>query len=582
MAIRHLYIDGTNGFVGGLGDSWTRAMRTLPDLEDRISRLLEENPLDTQFVVHIRGAFAAHAVTALNLTIELQGTSSIVIGQDVADMTVVDAGTVFTVNAATEKHGLTNFVLTTAVVGVGYLGRILLLTDAAANVGTATIVDVNAGTNTIWCSLDTYPGWVIGGDVVTAQILQPSVTGITGINISVERPGMGLAGGLAMTALIGAIETDNLTVSGEGTIAIGPAMVTGAGSSLMIRSGSVLYFDSTVMSANDVTSLVALGYLSAGANGFTSMGPNMTQGNLVCSDASAIIQGYFSGVPTVISEGSLGLRYAHSNGALASNGSLSILNCIVRNQVLLTSNSALSFENITYGVLPAVGVSNGLVYVQSGKITNFTNVEGVNLPTGAPPGLLYGVHLDGPNSSADGMELNDVRGQDGDLRIANGARGSVAAWNIPPNPGLGPDIFVGDNSSVHFLGNVVKTATNPSAAFAANSVLEACRCSTVTQAPASNFTLPAGSGDHTTDYGANGALNFYRQTNVSLGVLTGAGGGTTNMACSIRTGSSLSHGGAGIAGVTPIVIGGAAIAAWPGAVTTDIAAGIPELCTLYL
>ncbi len=80
-----------------------------------------------------------------------------------------------------------------------------------------------------------------------------------------------------------------------------------------------------------------------------------------------------------------------------------------------------------------------------------------------------------------------------------------------------------------------------------------------------------------TSYGSDGAINV-DGGKARLGALTGGCASTTGMAASVRKGGTLQHGGAGLGGTAPIVIGGSAAAAWPTAAKTDNAATTPELC----
>lgn len=172
-----------------------------------------------------------------------------------------------------------------------------------------------------------------------------------------------------------------------------------------------------------------------------------------------------------------------------------------------------------------------------------------------------------------------LTGDDGDWYIEDGEAEFSAALTIAARKGDGPDIYAGPNSKVHFGGNVTKSATNPAGGGTAQPVLR-CRCGAkVTQAAGSSFTLPAGSGNNATDYGASGAIDIETCCDVALGLLAGGNAIATNTAVRVKKASRLAHAGAAPTwGAAALDQGGNAAAAMPAAVTSDMAAGVPEDC----
>ncbi len=120
-------------------------------------------------------------------------------------------------------------------------------------------------------------------------------------------------------------------------------------------------------------------------------------------------------------------------------------------------------------------------------------------------------------------------------------------------------------------------------------ILEVARGGRVSQASGKTFNVRKPEVDPDTavqewnnyGYGPNGAIYEHENAEVTLGTLVEAAGaaGATGLAAKIKNGSKLVHsGGAVLLGVTPLDLGGNAVAAWPATTVNDAAAGTPQGC----
>jgi len=572
------YVDGTNGLDGALGTSWATAWKTLAFAQSRIEQILATNPGNLRLDLMVRGAFANEDMI---LSGALAGSTTVNVIHHVDDWTEIDTGTVNTVAATALGHGMRELTFNAPwVPAAADEGRWLVFTE-----GTNRIVyqALRVSGATVTISAATVPAWLVGGGTVAVSIREPSVSGIRNLRYGFQRAQhWDAAYSWPANVVLGitcerfsAVQTNCLRFSVKAT------------GTLPIRIGQCYEVRSEVASDNFYvlrTRAAEYGLLGTNVVGETSRCGSVTTttgGNgALRSEASeyCTFAGRFAGsVSALMGSFSTYHSYAYSNGIEGTSGLVVIENSILSGQVVVNHASAIMAQKLSWLSLPAAGLPGGLATTRKGGwLQLFSTVDGNNTGAGAN---LYGCKVEKGGKLQMDTCPTALTGDDGDWYIEDGEAEFSAALTIAARAGGGPDIYVGANAKVHFAAGVTKSATNPSGGGTAQPVLQCRRGAKVTQAAGSTFTLPAGSGDNTTDYGANGAIDIETCCDVALGTLAGGNAVATNTAVRVKRASRLAHaGGAPTWGAAALDQGGNAATAMPAAVTSDMAAGVPEDC----
>ncbi|MEN6369099.1 MAG: hypothetical protein ABFD77_05315, partial [Thermotogota bacterium] len=522
------YVDGTNGLDGALGTSWATAWKTLAFAQSRIEQILATNPGTLRLDLWLRGAFANEDLT---LAGALAGTTTVNVIHHVDDWTEVATGTLTTVAATTLACGLREMTFTGFVLDATYQGRWIFIEDGTGKRYPAQILRVNGAT--AWINVTSVPAWVIGGDVLTVSVREPSITGIGRVYWSYARA-QRTSGYSLLRDLIVGIPAGFLSISDSSNMGVVVKITTAALASYIQTSQWVeTRIRNSFLTAAQAQEYGLVGTNTADTWKIGSWFPSTTPPAMyVRGGVDVKLAGYFAAAPDVW--GCNGLQLADSNhlsyDALATVGNSA--NTFLRGSSTANHGSVNQIGTTSFVDLPAAGVPSGLVQARkNGWAQLASTVDGNNTGAGAN---LYGCKVEkGGRLQMDSCPTA-LTGDDGDWYIEDGEADFSAALTIAARAGGGPDIYVGANAKVHFAAGVTKSATNPSGGGTAQPVLQCRRGAKVTQAAGSTFTLPAGSGDNTTDYGANGAIDLETLCDVALGLLAGGNAIAANTAVRVK------------------------------------------------
>lgn len=572
------YVDGTNGLDGALGTSWATAWKTLAFAQSRIEQILATNPGNLRLDLYVRGAFANED---LILSGALAGSTTVNVIHHVDDWTEVSTGTVNTVAATSLGHGMRELTFNAPwVPAAADEGRLLVFTEGTNRI-VYQVLRVSGATVTI--STTTVPAWLVGGGTVAVSVREPSVSGIANMRYGYQRAQhWDTAYSWPANVVLGIACERFSAVATNGLRAC--VFATGT---LPIRFGQCYECRTEVASDNFYvlrTRAAEYGLLGTNVAGETCRVGSKT----TTTGANGIVR--FEGSEYCMAVGrfasTLGVMmgsyssyhsYCSSNGIDATSGLAVVSNSILSGQAVSNHASAVAMEKTSWLSIPAAGLPNGLVTCRKGGWVQLAStVDGTNTGTGA---TLYGCKVEKGGKLQMDSCPTALTGDDGDWYIEDGEAEFSGALTIAARKGDGPDIYAGPNAKVHFGGNITKSATNPSGGGTANAVIRARRGAKITQAVGSSFTLPAGSGNNTTDYGANGAIDIETCCDVALGLLAGGNAVATNTAVRVKKASRLAHAGAAPTwGAAALDLGGNAADEMPAAVTSDMAAGVPEDC----
>ena len=571
-----LYVDGALGDDTAQGTSWATAWKTLAHTQAEVEGILAPNPGNLRLDIYVRGAFANEDLT---LAGSLAGTTTVNVIHHVDDWTEVATGTLTTVAATTLACGLREMTFTGFVLDATYQGRWIFIEDGAGQRYPTQIIRVSGAT--AWISASTVPAWVVGGDVLSVSVREPSVAGIGIFTWGYHRADRQQSTGFDTRCTIMGLTVDRLNVKCahaaqfavktlDSSVVIGGSIVGSFWINLSVRNVYIGDAEKVEwgLTGTNITDTWYMGswWSNASAVQFS-----------VRSSHDVFFTGYFAKVPGVAACDTVTYTYANLASVDSYCFYLNLSRMFLCGGLTTNHYSSSTVDRVSFVDLPAAGVPGGLIQVRKGGWCQLSSsVEGNNTGTGAS---LYGCKVEkGGRLQMDACPT-DLTGDDGDWYIDDGEVGFSAALTIAARKGDGPDIYCGPNSNVHFAAAVTKSATNPSGGGTAAPVLRVRRGATVTQAAGSAFTLPAGSGNNTTDYGANGAIDIETCCDVALGTLAGGNAIATNTAVRVKRASRLAHaGGAPTWGAAALDLGGNAAAAMPAAVTSDAAAGVPEDC----
>ncbi len=579
-----LYVDGTNGDDTAQGTSWAEAWKTLAFSQERIEEILAPNPGNLRLDLYVRGAFANEDMI---LSGALAGSTTVNVIHHVDDWTEVATGTVNTVAATALGHGMRELTFNAPwVPAAADEGRWLVFTEGTNRI-VYQVLRVSGATVTI--STATVPAWLVGGGTVAVSVREPSVSGIASVRYGYQRAQhWDAAYDCPANVVLGltcerfaSVQTNCLRFSVKATGVL-PIRIADSYDVRCCIESDAFY----------VTRVRAAEYGLLGLPGTNetcrcgSWTTNATSSGALRCEASTylFLSGFFAGqLSGVINPMSMYAQYCSCSGIVGEHVSyVSIHNVIVRcagtSAVRAYRCAEMSIQKTSFVDVAAAGISDGLIRVDSeGFLHLVSTVDGNN--TGA--GLrLYGCKVERGGKVVVDSCPSALTGDDGDWYIDDGEVEFVGNLSIAARAGGGPDVYCGPNSRVYFAGTVTKSATNPSGGGTAQPVLKCRRGAKVTMDATKAFTLPAGSGNNTTDYGATGAIDISTCCDVALGTLAGGAAGAVGTICTIKRASRLAHAGAGPAwGGAPIVVGGNAAAPWPAAnPTSDAAAGVPEDC----
>jgi len=459
-----LYVDGTNGNDANSGvDGWGNAWKTMAKLEAAIAAINLAGPIGIELVARVRGAFANED---LFLLAQMQGASGIYIAHDFTDHTVHQTGTLNAVTLATEKHSITSLTLAGGIVlTAADLGRTIKITNAVGDIeGTSTIIKIDSVSNYCWTTKQTYPAWVVGGDVCTVKIVSPSMSGLRDVGMMLGEPTrMRYAPSAATTfrrpTLVG-LKCEVLNMTGPG-VSFGcheVGVVTyPIRSEMGINTGVVT---TTGMSAAYIAVLEDLGF-TKGATGYCAIGnyvPNATTSCLYALGGYTSFYGYANQPPKIDQSAFCYVAVSNVPGTDSRQGGFAQFEySISRGQCLVDVGGHGRFDRLSWDV-PATGIAEGLVLVQDGgRATITANIEGDNDGTGT---TLYGIQCKLGGLITGAGVLGYLKGKHGDLRVPDGRAVQTAAATIAARGGSGPDCYVGNLGQVEFQDNVTKSAVN--------------------------------------------------------------------------------------------------------------------------
>lgn len=595
--ILRLYVDGTLGNDAASGTSWATAWKTADKLLVSLAAILFVEPNGLVIETFCRNTIAASDVFA---GIRVVGTSRYYIGQHVDDFEVVRSGAVTAVGgeAPVPKHGLERLTVNVAGLDGTEVGCTLVVLDpvTGTNRGTSTILRVDSVNGYLWTSqlCGEYPVWVAASPA-NVSIRRPSayITGGLVVNqqtvVSAEFPA---ACPYSTSAFIGLRSGGRMEFCGSGIAAIacyarnlalvwkniswqeGHLQLSG-----YLRWGTAYGLPDTVatdfglIGGPTPIQLNCVG--NAGANEYIRTGSDV-----------AIQGGYRSTSITLDGNGGYGdtSRFYSPTIYAASR------NWIGCSNYMLSGTSSSSAHTATLGglikgnkfslvIVPAAGIPAIYEATRRGFIrVSDANVEGNN--TGANANRYVGWTQTDGMISFDGAVSEDLKAKTSCWRIDGGRIEFGSTWTCGSSEGAAADCYVGPDGTVSFGGTVTKSATNPAGGGTAKPFLQVARGGRAVQVTGGNFTLPAGSGDYPTDYGADGAIVAKGGLpDLRLGNLTGGTGATTGIGCTVKNGARLAHNGAGLSGVAPLDLGGLpAPIPWPAAAQTDAGAVIPQDC----
>lgn len=581
------YVDGTNGLDGALGTSWATAWKTYAELERRLASVLAVNPTNLTIIVYVRGDFTGQD---LLLTAMLHGSSRLHVVHHIDDWTEAKVGTVATVAATTYQHGLREATFNGLALDATDEGRLLVVDDGTGQRVVYQILRVwnNGGTMTATLSTSSAPpAWVTGG---TASIREPSMVSGRVVHCALFTARRETTTDILPFFVFG-VAASGYEVETNVDTPVVPWVPTGAPAYLngmRVFSGKVWTGLST-FNGSYMENALYVEYGFIGTNTDTGRIGGLLRGTnavRVEAGAQADFRGVFIGnmfsyggggsigpasVSGVVDVEGNGGQWAVSRSMLARSTALTS-GC-----VSARSNGYVSIATTSFLDLNAAGVVGGLFYsYRFGKIRVQSTVDGNNTGT-AGSGLVVANCADG-EIMFDGNPSVNLKGKHGFLNQTDGRVRLQGNYSQGALEGGGPDLSV-FGGWLNITGNVTKSATNPSGGGTAQPVLQCRRGAKVTQAAGSSFTLPAGSGNNATDYGANGAIDIETLCDVALGTLAGGNAIATNTAVRVKKASRLAHAGAAPTwGAAALDQGGNAADEMPAAVKSDMAAGVPEDC----
>ncbi len=582
-----LYVDGTNGDDTAQGTSWATAWKTYARLESGLASILAPNPTALTTIVYVRGDFTGQD---LLLSAVLHGRSRLHVLHHIDDWTEVASGTVATVAATTFQHGLREMTFNGIALDPAHEGCALVLEDGAGQRVVYQILRVwnNGGTMTATLSTSSAPpAWVTGG---TASIREPSMVAGRVVHCALFTAKRETTTDILPFFVFG-VAASGYEVESNVDTPVVPWVPTGAPAYLngmRVFSGKVWTGLST-FNGYYMENALYVEYGFIGTNTDTGRIGGLLRGTSAVrieAGAQADFRGVFIGsMFSYGGGGSIGPASVSGVVDVEGNGgqwavSRSILcrsTALASGGVSARSNGYVSIATSSFLDLNAAGVGGGFFRCyRFGKIRVQSTVDGDNTGT-AGSGLVVASCDDG-EILFDGNPHANLKGKHGFLAQTDGRVRLQGNYSAGALEGGGPDLSV-FGGWLNITGTVTKSATNPSGGGTAQPVLKVRRGGKVTMDATKAFTLPAGSGNNATDYGATGAIDISTCCDVSLGTLAGGAVGAVNTICTIKRASRLAHAGAAPAwGGAPIVVGGNAAAAWPADPVSDAAAGVPEDC----
>lgn len=576
------YLDGTAGSDLNDGSSWAKAWKTWGKLQAELAHV--GNWRESTYVF-VRGNFGG---IVLDLYLRAPPGCGLYMGVPLTEYTVAQTGNVTTVVTPTRKHGRKSLILGGGItVTAADLHRVVEL-SIGADKATYQVIRADPATNEVWLPEGSLPAWLVGGGTVTARLLDgPAAMGITSASINVHGSSLpynsswskwysGFLFGLVVDSLVHYIDCTRL----------GLAMRCNGGTTAVLSEGC------DTMSAVALTSsygfspaaLAAFG-LCAGAAPRCDHGLCLPSGSTWSWNSALTVHGYVGGTiaaqagASVTASGvNVGNVHADNNGLVTTVGVI----CRAASSSIGGFNAECGRIFVPGGVsfmdLPSTGrPTHGLLRALREGVIGYdlSQVDGDNTGTGV---ALYGIVIltDGHVYSTSSISA-DLKGKHGKVYMQEGTL-DTAGMSIGASEGAGvADIIMEPGSVFRPSGNVVKSATNPSGGGTAKPVLYAKGAIGALQV-SGNFTLPAGSGSYTNDYGAEGPIVLDACPAV-IGTLTGGTGVTTGIGCTLRYGATIRHKGGGLSGAAPLQLGGLpAPVPWPASVLTDLGAVNPQLC----
>jgi hypothetical protein len=590
MAIVHRYIDAAAGDDTKDGSDWANAWKTIA----RCLQAFRGAEVTDIIYVHGRGTFGA--TDHLEGSFDLNIGGRLFFGCDLADCVVIQSDPAVVGRAAmTGRAALCEIEFSAAVTLTSAdVGRLVSFTDGAdrATYRILRVDTVGQRKAIISVRNSDLPAWLIaaiGGGTATATIVESSwiVQGYISMDSQGDRVPIYAVGDGADFGLLNIRTYKDATVSGQRPTSALDCRDAGGTRKHLYAQIAMAAQTATISNLylNRREDLAAFGYTEV-----VGVAPTI---NDVCfgNVANTLYTGEGAAergsVLTVVSaQESCTVLYSMTNTVYSMSNSTimnySLLSPQTANQGVLAGTSGRA-SGVRLGYctlidLPATGYSAaaGIFRAGTGGVVVLGNCDGNNTGT-AGAGLYAVVVSPGGTVEIDANSAVELKAKHGAFRNLGGTLLFTANSTITASEGGGglPDVYV-EGGDLYLTGNFNKGATNVSGGGTAAPLLKAVNSRIHQQA--GTMTIATPTADWATDYGAEGAIYLTGLTNAQVGTLTGGAGGTTGVGCHVRKGAKLLHGGAGLSGVGPLILGGLAAGAWPGAMTTDLAAGVPELC----
>ena len=563
--VKAVYTDAATGDDAKSGSDWANAWKTHGRLVRGVSNLLQALPNGLEIRSFLRGSFGSSDHLYLNGLVT--GSSTVALGCTYADSAVVATGTVFSIVVDTAKHGLVKAVLVGVSLGAADKGRWIRFDDGVGG-HVANYQIVRVGSGTVWICDTTIPGWLAAGANVnvfeSGWIIQGQV-GITGTGIGYSGPGS-----YRPVAVFNArcYQTPFLNGSRGVVLAVDCRNVGGTNQPIYtIGCDHTRYLHCASSTSGSIPPAAAIAY------GLTNAATYVVKAGVRAS-AWYVQGGYQSTLVAALTDsawteaGSATWWYSAADNWYGYGADkLMVKNCIASGVVTtpfeITSTGFAGIENVSILDLPAAGCAR-LFSAHANAVMNITNAECDNTAGSGSSLRSFFASRGGRIEILDGS-LATCKSKHGQIFEDDGTVRVIGATTLGALPGGGPDIEGANGGEIRFEADFVKSAVNT----AASKILKLSYGTKMEQDAAKVFTLPAGSGNHTTDYGAEGAIEIM-DAEARLGPLTGGQGGSTGVACTLRHGGRLTHAGAGVSGTAPLKLGASAASAWPTAPDSEL------------
>jgi len=589
------YLDGTAGNDNNDGGAWVTAWATPSYAAERIAQIAQLSPTELDLVLYVRGAFTEDMV----FTDELRGLSRFYIVHPRDQWTLTQTTTIAAIGgeAPVPEHDMERLTLANAV-NATELGKTYEITDGVNSI-TGTIVRVDPNGPYVWTAQSrgdfASAAWIAASVPNTIfRVLEPSmrtdfavvlkqnttspltnparaVYGPKCWIIGVRSPSIYTFGFDVHTCACYAATTagawGSITMGGAGSQASWlrqtfPGNPTALDDTLAQEFG---LFAGTPTVPMNVGNGAGYGFVIGGAPWTTSF-TGYYDIVLQAFDGGRI-QGYNVNVATIVS--AVG-SYASAIGII-SRGFANFYP-----DIYASSNSLIQVNNITH-IDNGVPTNQALFYADEGGIVDVYGADFEVDPACAAANVPdYGAYANGGRIVFQSNVGENFKFRTTQFYVDRGGEIHVPSGTITmttARQGVGPDFDIRHGQMI-VIGGVTKTAVNT----AASTCLAVGPHAKFYQFNG-NFSLPAGTADWPTDYGATGAIWGRDGSEIKLDTVSGGGPATTGVGVYLKRRAGLIYFAGSLSGVAPLVVGALAAQPWVAALTVS---DPTELCSLCL